>query len=256
MSHTAAVLLFERSPPPRHHFELDSVGGDIAPHIPNPEPCRPPDFFAGQVGASGPFMSADVDLKRGTDRTGRIAPRGFRLVAGELIDIDQRRRFTLADRLPPAVPFGGKRPCLGAVRTASDNLEAERPHFTGRAPIPATGNRRVVGNLDPTHRTAASARRTPPQRALRPARSSIREIAADTALTATFPQLRCNRGQWWDRDRGIFVHAMPRGTSRSSPRIGQVIRRRSRLSRLRAMECAAVGSFGIVDQFSSLSRAR
>jgi hypothetical protein len=58
-------------------------------------------------------MRANINLKRGTDRTGRIASRGFFLIAGEPIEIDQGRRFTLAYRLPPLVPFGGEHPASG-----------------------------------------------------------------------------------------------------------------------------------------------
>ena len=217
MSHAAAVLLFEGCTPPRHHLECDRVRGDIAPHISNPKPSRPPDFLAGEEGTSGPFRRSEVDLKRSTDGARRIASCGFRQVARELLEIDKRRRVALTYRLPSLIPLGRKRPRFGTVRTASDNLETERPHCARRAPITATCNRRVVGNFDPTHRTAASVRRTPPQRAPRPAPQSIRGIGAGGVAGATFPQLRRSRSPWSGRVPENLDRARPRRTPQSQP---------------------------------------
>ena len=79
-------------------------------------------------------MRANINLKRGTDRTGRIASRGFCLIAGEPIEIDQGRRFTLAYRLPPLVHSAARAPMLRG-----------RPYRIGqsgnRVPAPGGGGR-------------------------------------------------------------------------------------------------------------------
>ncbi len=195
VSYSATVFLFERRPPAGHHFESNRVRSDIAPHIPYPKPRWPPDFLAGQVGTSGPFRRADVDLKCGTNRSGRIASRRFCLVTCELVEIEQCWRIASAHGLPAFIPFGCEGPRFRTIRTATDYLKSKRAHLAGRAPITAPGNDGVIGNFDLTHGAAAAVHRKPLQRAPQRGLPSIQETGGDADAAATCPQLRCNKAR-------------------------------------------------------------